>query len=199
MAAFNGPKMHYQQVTSAITPHTTWRFGVRFFNERDGHYGIARVDTQDYDTVLDILPDELISISLPSFKDTVSVRNFMNTRRSYNTGRNTRGQITIKFNTHPMYNPLYDAFNMSEFNVDSGSQLFKRVYLDSFRRFNAIEITLLSSEASQATQKQLVLQNIHSIDINADELNYESETKLTVTLTAEYDMWYWSKTDHIAH
>lgn len=199
MAAFNGPKMHYHQVTSAITPHTTWRFGVRFFNERDGYYGTARVDTHENDTVLEILPDELISISMPSFKDTVSVRNFMNTRRSYNTGRNTRGQVTIKFNTHPLYNPLYDTYNMSEFNVDSGSQLFKRVYLDSFRRFNAIEITLLSSDASNATQKQIVLQNIHSIDINADELNYESESKLTVTVTAEYDMWYWSQTDHIAH
>lgn len=197
MAAFNGPKMHYHQVTSTITPHTTWRFGVRFFNERDGYYGTARIETQKEDVVLEILPDELISISLPSFKDTVSVRNFMNTRRSYNTGRNTRGQITLKFNTHPLYNPLHDVFSMGEFNVDSGSQLVKRVYLDSFRRFNAIEITLLSSEASQATQKQLVLQNIHSLDIHADDLNYESESKLTVTLTAEYDMWYWSKTDHI--
>ena len=56
---------------------------------------------------------------------------------------------------------------------------------------------MLSSDASMAIQKQLVLQNIHIKDINADELNYEAESKLTVTLTAEYDMWYWSAIDHI--
>lgn len=197
MAAFNGPKVHYTQVTSLLTPHTTWRFGVRFFNERDGHYGLARVDTQEEDVVLEILPDELISISLPTLKDTVSVRNFMNTRRSYNTGRNMRGGITMKFNTHPMFNPIHDAMNMKAFNLNQGSQLIPRVYLDSYRRFNAIEITLLGQDASNSEQKQIVLQNVHNVDLNADELNYESEGKLTVTMTAEYDNWYWSTTDHV--
>lgn len=196
MAEFNGPYLHYEQVTSMVTPHTTWRFGVRFFSEREGHYGLARVDTQQQDVVLEILPDELISISLPTFKDTVSVRNFMNTRRSYNTGRNMRGSITLKFNMHPLFNPLYDVYTMKEFNLNSGSQLIPRVYLDSFRRFNAIEISILGAASMSSVQKQIVLQNVHSVDWNFDELNYESESKLTVTLTAEYDHWYWSKIDH---
>ena len=99
MAAFNGPKIHYHQLTSLVTPHTTWRFGVRFFMERNGHYGLATVDTGAEDVVLEILPDELISIGMPTLRDTVSVRNFMNTRRSYNTGRNMRGTINLKFNS----------------------------------------------------------------------------------------------------
>lgn len=199
MAAFNGAYTIYHQIASTITPHTVWRYGVRFFNERDGAYGRAREAVTDEDVVLDLLPDEVISISMPTYKDTVSTRNSMNTRRSYNTGRDYTGQVTIKFNMHPMYNPLYDAFSMSEFNVDSGSTFVKRVYLDSFRRFNAIEISLLSSEASMATQKQIVLQNVHSIDLNYDTLDYEADSKLTATLTAKYDMWYWSTIDHIAH
>lgn len=199
MTAFNGAYTIYHQIASTITPHTTWRYGVRFFNERDGAYGKAREAVADEDVVLDLLPDEIISISMPTFKDTVSTRNSMNTRRSYNTGRDYTGQVTIKFNMHPMYNPLYDTCRMSEFNVDSGSAFVKRVYLDSFRRFNAIEISLLSSEASMATQKQIVLQNVHSVDLNYDGLDYESDSKLTVTLNAKYDMWYWSTIDHIAH
>lgn len=199
MAAFNGSYTIYHQIASAIMPHTVWRYGVRFFNERDGAYGRAREAVENQDTVLELLPDEVISISMPTYKDTVSTRNSMNTRRSYNTGRDYTGQVTIKFNMHPLYNPLYDTFRMSEFNVDSGSTFVKRVYLDSFRRFNAIEISLLSSEASMATQKQIVLQNIHSVDLNYDGLDYEADGKLTVTLTAKYDMWYWSTIDHIAH
>lgn len=199
MAAFNGAYTQYHQIASAITPHTTWRYGVRFFNERDGAYGRAREAIIDEDVVLELLPDEVISITMPTFKDTVSTRNSMNSRRSYNTGRDYTGQITIKFNMHPMYNPLYDVFRMSEFNVDAGSTFVQRVYLDSFRRFNAIEISLLSSEASMATQKQIVLQNVHSVDLNYDGLDYESDSKLTATLTAKYDMWYWSTIDHIAH
>jgi len=196
---FNGPKVHYELATSLVAPHTTWRFGVRFYSERDSYYGTGRIETQQNDVVLQILPDELISISMPTIKDTVSVRNFMNTRRSYNTGRNFHGTITLKFNTHPLFNPLYDVYRMKEFNFNEGSQLVQRVYLDSFRRFNTIEVTLLSSDASNAIQKQIVLQNIHFVDINADELNYESEGKLTVTITATYDNWYWSTTDHVEH
>lgn len=197
MAAFNGPKVHYQQVTSIVTPHTTWRFGVRFFKERNGYYGQATAELQEEDISLEILPDEIISIGLPTLKDTVSVRNFMNTRRSYVTGRNMHGSFSMKFNVHPMFNPLYDIYSMKAFNLNQGSQLIPRVYLDSFRRFNAIEISLLSSDASNAIQKQIVLQNVHNVDINADELNYESDGKLTVTIQAEYDNWYWSKIDHI--
>lgn len=199
MAAFNGPKVHYHQVTSLVTPQTTWRFGVRFFKERNGHYGLATAELQEEDVSLEILPDEIISIGLPTVKDTVSVRNFMNTRRSYNTGRNMRGSFNMKFNVHPMFNPLYDIYSMKAFNLNQGSQLIPRVYLDSFRRFNAIEISLLSSDASNAIQKQIVLQNVHNVDINADELNYETDGKLTVTIQAEYDNWYWSTIDHIPH
>lgn len=199
MAAFNGPKMHYHQLTSLVTPHTTWRFGVRFFMERNGHYGLATVDIGAEDVVLEILPDELISISMPTLRDTVSVRNFMNTRRSYNTGRNMRGTINLKFNTHPLFNPIHDALSMNAFNLNQGSQIIPRVYLDAYRRFNAIEITLLSSDASNAAQKQIVLQNIHIVDLNADELNYESEGKLTISMSVEYDHWYWSSIDHIQH
>ena len=199
MAAFNGPKVHYHQVTSLVTPHTTWRFGVRFFLERNGHYGLATAEVQNEDVVLEILPDEIISIGLPTIKDTVSVRNFMNTRRSYNTGRNMHGSFNMKFNVHPMFNPLYDVYSMKAFNLNEGSQLVPRVYLDSFRRFNAVEISLLSSDASNAIQKQIVLQNVHFVDINADELNYESESKLTVSIQCEYDNWYWSQIDHISH
>jgi len=50
-----------------------------------------------------------------------------------------------------------------------------------------------------ATQKQIVFQNIHSIDLNYDSLDYEANAKMTATLTAKYDMWYWSTIDHIAH
>lgn len=199
MAAFNGPKVHYQQVTSLINPHTTWRFGVRFFLERNGNFGLATAEVHQQDISLEILPDELISISLPTIKDTVSIRNFMNTRRSYNTGRNMRGSFNMKFNVHPLFNPIYDVYNMNAFNLNKGSQLKPRVYLDSFRRFNAVEISLLSSDASNAIQKQIVLQNIHFVDINADELNYESEGKLTVTIQCEYDNWYFSTIDHMQH
>ena len=199
MAAFNGPKVHYQQVTSLINPHTTWRFGVRFFLERNGHYGSATTEVQQEDVSLEILPDELISIGLPSIKDTVSIRNFMNTRRSYNTGRNMHGSFNMKFNVHPLFNPIYDVYSMKAFNLNEGSQLKPRVYLDSFRRFNAVEISLLSSDASNAIQKQIVLQNVHFVDINADELNYESEGKLTVSIQCEYDNWYFSTIDHMPH
>lgn len=199
MAAFNGPKVHYHQHTSLINPHTTWRFGVRFFLERNGHYGSATVEEQREDVSLEILPDELISINLPTIKDTISIRNFMNTRRSYNTGRNMHGSFNMKFNVHPLFNPIYDVYSMKEFNLNSGSQLKPKVYLDSFRRFNAIEISLLSSDASNAIQKQIVLQNIHLLDINADELNYETEGKLTISIQAEYDNWYYSTIDHVPH
>ncbi len=186
MAAFIGSNMHYAASTSPIVPHQTWRFGVRFYLSTDGSENDS----------LEILPEEIISITLPTFKDTVSTRNFMNTRRSYNTGRDTTGNITIRFNTHPMFNPLFDVLNMSHFDPNTGSQLVKRVYLDKYRQFDKIEITMLSSDASNSCQKQITLQSVHVMDISADELNYESNGKLTVTLQLHYDLWYWSIIDH---
>ncbi len=74
MAAFIGSNIHYMAMTSPITPHQVWRFGVRFYLSYDGSENDS----------LEILPEELISTQLPTFKDTVSTRNFMNSRRSYN-------------------------------------------------------------------------------------------------------------------
>ena len=186
MAAFIGSNVHYMAMTSPITPHQVWRFGVRFYLSYDGSENDS----------LEILPEELISTTLPTFKDTVSTRNFMNSRRSYNTGRDTTGSITMRFNTHPMYNPLYNVLNMMYMDPNTGSQLFTRAYLDKYRQFDKVEITLLSSDASNAVQKQLTLQNVHVVDLSADELNYESNSKLTVTLQLHYDLYYWSIKDH---
>lgn len=186
MTAFVGNKMHWMNTTSRIVPHTTWRFGVRFYLSTDA----------SENTSLEILPEEIISIGLPTFKDTVSVRNFMNTRRSYNTGRDTTGQITIRFNTHSMYNPLFNVLNMTYMDPNNGSQLFTRHYLDCMRQFDKVEITLLPYDASNALQKQITLQDVHVVDMNADELNYESNSKLTVSLTLQYSLWYWSNIDH---
>ena len=181
--------MHWVSVTSPLTPHQTWRFGVRFYSYYDPY--------KSQNLSVDILPEELISITLPTFKDTVSTRNFMNSRRSYNTGRDTTGTVTIRFNTHPMYNPLYDALNMSHADIFNGPTVVTRAYLDEFRQFDRVEITLISSDASMCVQKQITLHNVHTVDINADELNYESNGKLTVTLTLHYDLAFWSGIDHI--
>lgn len=186
MAAFIGSNVHYTNITSAITPHQVWRFGVRFYLSYDGTANDS----------LEILPEELISTTLPTFKDTVSTRNFMNSRRSYNTGRDTTGTINMQFNTHPMYNPLFNVLNMMYMDPNTGSQLFTRAYLDKYRQFDRVEITMLSSDASNAVQKQITLQNVHVVDLSATELNYEGNAKLTVTLQLHYDLYYWSIIDH---
>jgi hypothetical protein len=186
MSLFTGNQSVYGLTTSALTPHTVWRFALRFYLSSDGMPNDS----------LELLTDEAISITMPTIKDTVSTRNFMNTRRSYNTGRNTVGQVDLRFNTHSMYNPLFNVLNWSHLDPNTGSQLVTRAYLDEYRQFDTVEITILPNAADCAMQKQLTLQNVHHVTGTADQLNYEGNTKFTVSLSLQYDLHYWSNIDH---
>ena len=187
MTVWNGNRTLWQNRASAVVPHLSWRFGVKFRELRDA----------EMDYVFELLSEEIISITMPTFKDTVSTRNFMNSRKSFITGRDITGSIAIKFNIRPMGNPLYDILSQSELKWDNGGNgLNVKTYLYPFRTFGAVEITMLGSGADAATQKQLTLQNVLITDASISDLNYESNDKVTGSMTLHYDNWYWSEIDH---
>jgi len=189
MTVWNGNRTLWQNRASAMVPHQSWRFGVKFRELRD----------QEIDFVFELLSEEIISITLPTFKDTVTTRNFINTRRSYITGRDTTGSISIKFNIRPLGNPMYNILNMAYMNWDNGGNgMNAKTYLEPWRTFGSVEITMFGTGADAATQKQITLQNVLITDVNISDLNYESNDKVTCSMNMHYDNWYWSGIDHTA-
>lgn len=187
MSVWNGNRSLWINRASAVTPQASWRFAVTFVPEGGEN------------DALEFLSEEIISITLPTFKDTVVTRNFMNTRYSYITGRDITGTVTIRFNVRPLANPIYDILNMAHFNWDTGTAgLNEKVYLDfnGHRQFKSVEITMLPTAGDFAMQKQITLQNVLVVDYKMDDLNYENNTKVTGSVTLHYDNWFWSNTDH---